>query len=463
MDNPNIILIVADTLRRDGIEPYGHRASTPNIRRFAADSVVFDNAVSPAPWTVPSHASLFSGMYPSELGLIPKDDTSIEGLTELARERLSDLRTNSIASELAVRGYTTYALAANPYISHGTGFDEGFDILTNIDFTGSYIRQEVADVRKKYGELSISKIPEILSRGGFSDLFKLYGHYRRLNKFLVGNGMPLFKGGNTITSTLFNSSLRTPFFLFLNLMEMHDPYKDVDFKEYMHNSIPGRAMLDLYGIKPFSRKFIENLRNAYFTQSEIFDNIFGQLIYFLKSNGIYDQTMIILTSDHGQALRERNFYGHGIFLYDEIVRIPLIVKLPSNRKFPVSQGYQSLVGLKDIITNGAEEKVTYDVLSRESVFSEEPRINRLTVSPEKVGIEREFLSGVQANRKVVYKNGFKVTVNGETGRFEEFMKNGKIVSPNEHKEIFRDLLYELAIFKGSAKFKVDFREEVNYL
>ena len=439
-----------DTLRRDAIQPYSNTVSTPNIFSFSKDSNVFENAIAPAPWTVPSHASLFTGLYPSEHGIQLTEQLDLDTIIDFAKAKLVMSKRDNLAYTLRKAGYMNYAITANPYLSPGSGFDEGFDVLTNIDFSAVGFKNEVEDIRKKYGELSFNKVLKIIRSGGIVDLYRLYSYYKKIYRTLIKNGMPSLKGGDSLVNIVNNSSLESPFFLFVNTMEMHEPYLKREFRQDMKNPIPPRPALDLHGIKPYRNITLKRIRAAYYKQAEVSDNLFGKIISRLKSNGLYDDSIIILTSDHGNALREKNYYGHGIYLYDEIVNIPLIIKFPKNIKIDIAKGYQTLVRLKDFIESAIGENIRSDTLSTPTVFSEEPRNRRLSLPND--FSETDFK--IHASHKAVYKSGFKATVNGSAGTLEEFLKNGLPVKPDAYAGVLDDLLNELDIFKGNERFLI---------
>ena len=221
--------------------------------------------------------------------------------------------------------------------------------------------------------------------------------------------------------------------------------------EGLFNPMASAPALHIYGIKPIKTKKIQAIRRAYYNEAKILDSFFGQIIHFLKIINLYENSLIILTSDHGQALDERNFYGHGIFLYDEIIKIPLIIKLPNEKKVSISDGFQSLSGIRGFILKCTEEQIPEDILTKDVVFSEESK--RLRILPQKYTGNLDN-NTINASRKAVYKNGFKATVNGSTGTLEEFLKNGLPVKPDTYASVLDDLLNELDIFKGNEKFLI---------
>ena len=117
-----------DTLRRDAIQPYSNTVSTPNIFSFSKDSNVFGNAIAPAPWTVPSHASLFTGLYPSEHGIQLTEHLDLDTIIDFAKAKLVMSKRNNLAYTLRKYGYINYAITANPYLSPGSGFYEGISL-----------------------------------------------------------------------------------------------------------------------------------------------------------------------------------------------------------------------------------------------------------------------------------------------------------------------------------------------
>jgi len=152
---------------------------------------------------------------------------------------------------------------------------------------------------------------------------------------------------------------------------------------------------------------------------------------FLKKLKIYENTLIIVTSDHGQALKETKkypYYGHGAFLYDEIIKVPLIIKFPNNLKIEKKEGYQNLTYIPSLIEN-----VIYgnyiDSLTGKVTFSEsfsgppfKPLLEQNIISKKKF---EELMNKFCYPRKAVYKNGYKLVINGLNGEIDEFMYNEK--------------------------------------
>ena len=155
---------------------------------------------------------------------------------------------------------------------------------------------------------------------------------------------------------------------------------------------------------------------------------------------MYDESLIIVLSDHGQAFRERNYYGHGMFLYDEIIEVPLIVKFPNNRKCPVAEGYQSLVDIPSVIRSVIESgSAGDDALTKERAFSESFGIH-YQFMPKGNSKEKEIY---EVRRKAIYKNGYKLVLNLSHDVVEEFSYRKKPLDHRDHVPVADSLLSEL--------------------
>jgi arylsulfatase A-like enzyme len=446
-DYPNIIFIVFDTLRKDVLPIYGGNAITPNLNEFRKDAVVFSNAITPASWTIPSHISFFTGLYPREHGVheyfneIKNDFVHYESLMK------QKFDSKTITEKLKDKGYDTIGISANPTIAPDTGFDKGFDYFEYID--SRYLSSSEINYGKKFfknGKINIKNVLENYKE--IPQLYKIYRKSRYLKKFY---DYPSVKGANLTIDRLDNISFNKPFFIFFNFMEPHEPYIKWELRPpypykqplFIHdlagNKIPGRIM------NMIKKTYIENLNKL--------DFYFEKLIKYLKEVKEYENTMIIVTSDHGQALKEKNYYTHGLFLYNEIIEIPLIVKFPNSEKIIVKEGHQSLTYLPELITNVSEGNIID--ITRESVFSESFGFmyNLYDILKDKNKVEK--MKNMYGHpRKAIYKNNYKLVVSGLGGEIEEFTFKGKKLAPNENKNVLDDLIDELEIFKGTDSFVV---------
>ena len=308
---PNIIWIVLDTARRDQLSIYNDTEElTPNLDALARDAVVFNRAISSAPWTIPSHASMFTGMFPSKHAA----HRGVPGgmfTNPLSKENLT------IAEILAERGYDTACIAANVAgLSRNFGFAQGFRYY----FDGRPVVYSLF-----WGKL-LGEMPE-----------------RFRSKVLKENEICLSSEINGIVfDWLQRREAERPFFLFINYMEPHDgiehvpePYDSMfGFSWEEHDRVfegfdQGKVVRFEQEVTPEQFDMFRRMvaRRVYFMDHQI-----GRLFERLKTEGLYDDAFIIVTSDHGELNGEHNSFGHNTDLYNEVIWVPLIVKYPGNSK-----------------------------------------------------------------------------------------------------------------------------------
>lgn len=298
-----IILLSVDTLRRDAIEPYGGmEVETPAFLRLAAESVVFEDAISPSSWTAPSMASVLTGYAPRVFGTINLHWKMSEATPTLA-ERMLDA------------GFQTAAIGHNGLLTDGHGFHQGF---RQYDFYPRPLRP------------------------------------RTLGARVMNRAQPLFFQTEPTTTKLADRTLewvarnRTrDFFLWVHIYDPHVPLGPPPAFLPEHPgpgtiTLPWMQGMDLMlGIErddPAERDYI---RELYFAEVRYVDAELGRMMEGLKDLQVYDDALVVVLSDHGEELWERGRYGHGHSLYDELIRVPLMVKLPGaaqrgRRKSPVT-------------------------------------------------------------------------------------------------------------------------------
>jgi len=293
---PNIILIVIDTLRADHVGCYGyHRNTTPNIDRLALGGVLFKNTISSAPWTLPSIGSLLTSQYPSILGI---------------RNRMSALDSKfPLFSELLKQyDYTTYGVVSHTQVSACLGFGRGYD-----HYDEESVFASPQDVKKRFRTIS----SPLVTRKAVSFLQK---------------------------------SRRKPFFLFTHYFDPHFNYvlheKYNYYPLYKGSLYSGQAMYSLRQKRQsLSADDIKYLLALYDSEIAFTDEYVGRLLDELKRQGLYDDCIIIVTADHGEEFMERGWLGHTITLYQELIRVPLIMKFPGGK----AQIIDSPVGLIDVM------------------------------------------------------------------------------------------------------------------
>lgn len=275
-NRPNVVLISLDTLRADHLGCYGYsRNTSPNIDRIARNGTIFKNAIAQAPWTAPSHISLFTSTYPIQHGV-----ESYSNLRKLSR------RFVTLAERLKESGYITAGFTGGAFMSGEIGFDRGFDVYN--------------DISNKKGDIKYS------SGYVFDWLSQNY---------------------------------KEKFFLFIHCFDIHqynppEPYNKLFCPNYQGKIKPSKELVfkinDSYGgfFETLSKEDVEFIISLYDGAIAYVDSFIGKLVEKLKEHNIYDRTIIIITSDHGEAFNEHGKTGHGFILYDELIRIPLVMKGP---------------------------------------------------------------------------------------------------------------------------------------
>ncbi|HNQ94338.1 MAG TPA: sulfatase [Anaerolineales bacterium] len=290
-DAPNIIVIVVDTLRADHLSSYGYeRETSPFMDGLAAEGVRFENAISPSSWTQPSHASMLTGRYTYE---------------HQAETRPLDDTYPTIGEVLQAQGYRTGAFSANTlFFTRRQGFGRGF-----LHFEDNY--QSVSDA--------------FLNSSLYGYLFDYYG----LRKALNYEGVPTRR----LAPEINRSALQwidqgdQPFFVFINYFDVHDPYT------------PPEPYLSKYGqtqgglINGFIERYHPELTpeqlqseiDAYDGSINYVDDQISALFAELESRGELENTIVIITADHGESLGEHGLLQHSASLYRQEIHVPLIV------------------------------------------------------------------------------------------------------------------------------------------
>lgn len=291
-DAPNVLVIILDTVRAASMSFMGYdRTTTPHLARLGAEGAVFEEAFSTAPWTLPSHAGMFTGLYPSQ--------TSTDW-----REPLED-GPPTLAEALAANGYRTGAFVANHfYTSYESGIGRGFQRLEDYRLT---MRQMLLSTTLTQTNLFF----QLLHNDGLLNrLLALARMDLRLQTMWTSDR----KLAPHVTSEFIAWQARgdreRPFFAFLNLYDAHLPYDPPAPWRTKFGAEPGE--LDLY-----------DGAIAYI------DDTLGHLFEELRSRGLLDRTLIVVTSDHGELFGEHGLHGHGNSLYLPELHVPLVLRYPA--------------------------------------------------------------------------------------------------------------------------------------
>lgn len=329
---PNVLLIVLDTVRAENLSLHGYqRKTTPRLEEFAKRAAVFERAVATASWTLPSHASIFTGRYLKEL---PK------GWTRLTD---SDIKAPSLAETFSDRGYTTAGFVANLIAcDRDSGLERGF------------IRYE--DYPISLGEITLSSS---LGRTITSST-----NSTKLRRFLGGGDLLNRKTAATINhdflSWLDHKGER-PFFAFINYFDAHSPYLPPEpFTEKFGPRPRPKAALKLSRYldalttdgaasvdKNLDQQQLQAQLNAYDAAIAYVDHNLGLLIDELEKRRILENTLVIITSDHGEEFGEHGVFGHGWNLHWLTVHVPLLISFPT--RVPSGKVISEPVSLRDIL------------------------------------------------------------------------------------------------------------------
>jgi len=278
---PSFVLIVLDTVRRDytGAGPAGERFS-PNLDRLAEEGTRFTNAWANGPWTIPSHASLFTGLFPLMHGC---NSQSLQ----------LDPRHSTLAEALGGRGYQTAAFYSNPWLSDRmSGVLRGFQTKRESEIPGT---------------MSVSN-PD---QGGEETL-------RNLADWLDGRDRD------------------RPFFLFINLLEAHLSYDPRPLYRVEHLSdLPGRDHVSVRwgmefnsGLHPPEEVDWTRVRRLYGGDVHNADQLLGSALTLLREAGLYEETVVIVTSDHGENLGDHGLVDHQFGVFETLLAVPLVVRAP---------------------------------------------------------------------------------------------------------------------------------------
>lgn len=312
-EKPNVILIVADTLRADHVSAYARLlklksipVKTPAIDSLAENGVLFLNAIASSSWTKPSFASFFTGLYPSTHNTVHKLD------------RLPN-KVKTLAEILSEGGYLTSGFPNNPNISSTFNFQQGFH-------TYRYLKPNLPLWAPESGVHLV----------GYRIIRVLFERYIKEGDQPRSYYWPAEDVNKEVFPWL-KANARNQFFLMIHYMDPHDPY----FFRPLNNKSFARIR------NPAPRPSLANrLAVAYAQEVKYLDKNLAKLFDFLKQNNLYENTMILLISDHGEEFFEHNGWWHGTSLYEEQIHVPMIIKFRKGKN--KGRIYNEVVQLLDI-------------------------------------------------------------------------------------------------------------------
>jgi arylsulfatase A-like enzyme len=277
----NVLVIVIDTLRADRLGAWGGpRATSPRLDALAGESLLVERAIAQASWTKPSLASLFTSLHPSQHGAVEETTAN-----HLAPSLVT------LAECFAAGGYRTGAVSENPHVSNVTRFDQGFERMQTLNgFRGD--RAWVVESARRWLEERQAQDAE------------------------------------------------RPFFLYVHFLDPHGPYEPgAPWRERFLEGVSSEQPLVREGkvgplaegtraLVQLAEGDVEYLRALYDAEIRETDAALESLLGELESRGLLGDTVVLLTSDHGEEFLEHGTFKHGYQLYEESLRVPLVLRVP---------------------------------------------------------------------------------------------------------------------------------------
>ncbi len=321
-NSPNVLIIIVDTLRADHLSTYGYtRDTTPYLTHLAQQGVLFENAISPSSWTLPSHASMMTGLYPHEDRIETYKDTLSGNLLTLG-------------DAMEKHGYRTAAFSANyQFFSRDHGFIHGFSHFEEYE-------QSIGGI--------LEKVP----------LSKLI--FKNLSRITIGEdfsflGLKNAPGAETIDKDAMSWIRRgtRPFFVVINYFDVHEPVLPREPYLHRYTANPEARNESMYiekncedAKKPQCASEQPQFIDVYDGAVRYADDSVQDLLSWLNEDGRLQNTIVVFTSDHGQEFGEHDIYGHGKSLYRQEIQVPLVIWRPG--LVPADIRVPTPVSIKDI-------------------------------------------------------------------------------------------------------------------
>ncbi len=269
---PNVLFVLVDTLRKDHLQLYGYeRPTSANINSLAKSGWVFDNHIASAAQTVPSVLSMMLSLHPAEHGFLHLS------LGHFGKNRpLYPDHFLFLPEVFSNAGYATAGFVGNPFLQRENGFSQGFDTFIYSQFRAESLTRPCAEWIKEHAQ----------------------------------DG-------------------ERPFFAYIHYLDVHWPYRFT--KEYRDRfpRFPGGRPFNKNGpVEGLSPEDFASTIAAYDSAITFVDDQIGQLLDTLKMLGVHDDTIVVVTSDHGDEFLEHGGMGHGTSVYGELIRVPLVIAFP---------------------------------------------------------------------------------------------------------------------------------------
>jgi arylsulfatase A-like enzyme len=359
MKRPDIVFLVLDTQRADRLGCYGYGTGqtaqeirngantlTPNIDRWAAQATLFEQAIAPAQWTVPSHASMFTGLYPTAHQVTQSNQA-------LGPDRAH------LAELLREAGYQTVGFCNNPLVGIlNNGFKRGFQTFYNYggavptlprssmrwlpwpwnrlaESYTQFLRRISYPIQNFFGQSDLAF--SLSLNAWLTPLWSRLANFKGQNERSIGDVVRFLEEREV-------SRDRRPLFLFINLMETHLPFwppgEFIDrVAPYMRQSREARATISRWNreayrwqaplAEPLSELESRVLNDMYDAEVAYQDHYLGRLFEALNGRARSGNTLTLVVADHGDSLGEHNYMGHAFVAYQELLHVPLLLSWPS--------------------------------------------------------------------------------------------------------------------------------------
>lgn len=440
MASPDIVFLVLDTQRADRLSCYGYpKETSPAIDRLASEATQFPNAIAPAQWTIPSHASMFTGVYPSVHQTV---------------QSYSVLPTNlpTLAERLQAGGYYTAAFCNNPLVGViNNGLRRGFysflnysGLLTSQPNQAGVTSNLVDRYRQGFKRLLANTLNQVQDQFARSELMLALSFtpimvplWQTALSF-KGNSAKSLSDAVKLLTERGGLASDQPIFTFINLMGTHMPYHPP--RKYVERFAPkvlrDRASQrylrafnsDVYGwlaplASPLNDHQKATLDGMYDAEVAAQDEQVGWFLQQLRESGRWENTVVIICSDHGEHLGEKQLVGHTNAIYNELARVPLIIRSPHG-DFPPAQRkeiistrrlFHTVLTVAGLAEESEEALTLASGNQNEAVFAEAvPPQNVINLLQER---QPELVSsrGYDRTTRAIWQGNYKLLAKGESG------------------------------------------------
>ncbi len=315
-DHPDIIWITVDTMRPDHMSVYGYKVrTTPNLEEFASGATLYTRCIAQAPGTTQSVPSMLSGTTPYRHGGVSRTRRLPESVF-LLPEMLGEL------------GYRTVAQSANPWVSRRYGMGQGFEEF----------RQYNTD-----NELFLYDLMKLATRLAPWDVFRWQ---EELPSFSY---VPITDLLDETEDILLERDLERPFFLYLHTVDPHGPYQPpLRYVQADSDKFRKEDYVSYWDLLPgvtVNERQLEMLVALYDGEISYTDAELGRLFDFMREIKLFDRSLIVITSDHGEQFQDHDLWRHSNSLYQQLVHVPLLVKYPGQNEGKVVNNWVASIDI----------------------------------------------------------------------------------------------------------------------